>query len=311
MFFKVIEINWLIKCYRIIGGICIVFFFFQEVMYSIFEFRIPGIIPFLPLSIDVEDTDAYIKLVSEGFRSRSFFSEPAHFVQFLLPLMVIELFIKHKGHYIYASLIAATLLLLQSGNALLGMFIIGIGFLHYILFKTQNTTGKVILIFFVSIILPLTTYLYLNSEMGQGLLSRKEQISANDKSTVGDSGFVRIFRGYYVFDELNIGEKIIGVDNPDIIKQRIKSSKVAYSFTQNDTYFNTFQMFLIHTGIIGAVFFFLIVYTIGVKGNYLGRLCLVTFVALSFISSMFFTEMMALFLLFAYKSKSIEDKKLL
>ena len=61
----------------------------------------------------------------ERERSSAFFSEPAHLVQFLLPLVIAELFyVADKKAYIRSAIYLLTLLALASGNALLGVLVI-------------------------------------------------------------------------------------------------------------------------------------------------------------------------------------------
>lgn len=304
MFFELIEINYLIRYYRRIVVVCIAFFFFQEFTFFTTGYRVLGIITSLPLALD-GDTAAYLDFASVSARSSSFFSEPAHFAQYLTPLLAIELFRIGKGKVLMLLAITITLLMLQSGNALIGMACVYAVFIIYLIFRKGSLFNKIVYTTIVVSLLGVGGSYYFSTESGQRVLSRQDQLSGKDDASNGDSGFVRVFRGYFVFDEYSFFEKIIGIDNPTIIKERIKSSKVAYSFAEDEMYFNNFQMFLIHTGIIGGLFFFLIYFEIWKKTNACGRAILIPFLFLSFMSAIFFTETMALFWIIPYRIKNM------
>lgn len=120
LFFSTFKSEYFIRIYKAFALICIVFFFLQEVSYHLTGIRISGAISFLPKSGDITMSE-YMSVQAEGLRSCSFFSEPAHFAQFLLPLFAIEIFYdKHKMHIWYAIVIGAALLLLQSRQWYIG-----------------------------------------------------------------------------------------------------------------------------------------------------------------------------------------------
>ena len=96
----------------------------------------------------------------------------------------------------------------------------------------------------------------MKTDSAERLLERQDELSNDIEYT---SGFLRIFRGYYVYEEFTPIEKVIGVNNLTILDERIKTCKAAFTFKENDYYANTFQKFLLNTGIIGVIFFIIII----------------------------------------------------
>lgn len=302
MFFDKGDTNLLIKYYRVIGTGLIGFFFLQEVTYYSTGVRMHGLIPGFTVLKDFGSASELASSMMHGGRSSSLFSEPAHFVQFLLPLLAIELFqSRNKGHNVRAFIIVITLLLLQSGNAMFGLAAI---FLMYILKRLSENKSFVTIVGTLVIIggVIVGSLYYMSTEKGQKLLDRQDQLSATDYES-GRSGFVRIYRGYYVYENFEPIEKIIGVNDFDTLKYRIKTSSVGFMFGENDTYFNLFQDILVKTGIIGMVIFLLFIYSLWKNNNYFGKSLIICLLTLGFISSIYLTNLMAIFLTLAYNSQ--------
>lgn len=307
MLFNVFEIHFFIKTYRFLASLIIIFFLIQEFLYYTTGTRILGVIESLPLALNVDDTSSYFNRATEMDRSSSFFSEPSHMAQYLLPLFAIELFYKHKWHFFKAGILGVILVMTQTGNALVGISVIGIVFFFYILLFNGIDKTKIIRISFLTLFLSIVAFSFINSERGQKLLARQDQLSGTDDAADGDtSGFFRIFRGYFVYSELSTTEKIVGVDSYEKLKKHISHSSYFYLFGENDTYLNCFQTFLVRTGIIGAVFFFLLIYYSCKGVDICGKTIVITFAVLSFMASIYFTMTMAMYLLI---SKNIQIVK--
>lgn len=301
LFFSKSDFNLLIKYYRIVGLICISFLFLQELSVNVTGIRFSGLIPGLNVVKEFGSADDFNQMLINSPRSSSFFSEPAIFVQFLLPLLAIELFwAKDNKRNIRCTFIFLALLLLQSGNAMFGIAAI---FSIYLIkrlkesgsFKTIIATLVILVVSFSGI-----AY-YLSTEQGQSLLARQDQLSMTDYES-GQSGFIRIYRGYFVYDNLNFIEKIIGVNDFSTLHTRIKTSSVKLLFGQNETYFNAVQDMLIKTGVIGISIFILLIVDLWRNDNYCGRSLLLCLVCLCFISAIYLTNTMAMFLYLALKT---------
>ena len=279
-------------------------FFMLQVLSSRYAgINIVGIASFLPISNEFSEIDL-IDVSLNRSRFSSFFSEPAHFVQYLLPFIAIELFDDEKKRK-YLSLLFAIicLLLSQSGNAIIGLLCIGLGYTLYVL--TQSTgTRKIIFFVIISVIGLFLASSYINTNVGQELLSRQSEISGAIDQT---SGFTRVYRGYYVLKNYNLLELLLGVNDTNVLSDIIRSSEVAWTFGVNDYYFNGFQNLIVKTGLIGLFIFYSFVLCLWKRKEWISRIIIMTYIFLSLQASLFFSFTMILYLLLSdYLSEKVE-----
>jgi hypothetical protein len=214
-------------------------------------------------------------------------------------------------NYRLAAVITLTLLLSQSGNALFGLLIVLCCFL-FIFFKKINGVGRVFFVISASLVIVGGAYLYISSDIGQQLLQRRVAIRSDSVEEMGyaGSGFVRIYRGYGVYEAYDPLRKIIWNDDEKYMLSCISKSDVSSFFiTENDFYFNTFQTFLLFTGIVGVIMFFFVIREDWKQTSIACKTILLTFVGLSFISSLYLTETMALYLLLPMLMNESTKKK--
>lgn len=311
MFFACAEKHFFYQAYRFLSIIAIVFFFFQELSFAAVGVRIPGIIPFLPLDPTYAAMDAfgsfaeYLAIVN---RSTAFFSEPAHFAQFLLPFLAMSLYWE-KGilRWIFAGSTCVALFLLESGNGIVGLCcILSVYFLH--LLKQGSGFAK-----FAIIVLALFAVIYLPNVLGENESSqyyseRSSEITMSSSSGDVHSGFYRIYRGFYVYAEYNPIEMLFGINNFSEIESKIRQSSVSYLFPKGDMYFNVVQAFLIKTGIIGLIFFIFMMIELWRGNNVCGKSIIFTFFIFSFMSALHMSSIMAVYFILAYFF--IKEKKL-
>ena len=305
LLYSCFDIMWFTDSYRTIAKICIAFFFIQELSLLITGIRIPGVVSFLPNSLGV-DVSLFIAKMKEAERSSSFFSEPAMFVQFLLPLLIVELFAFKNIKWRWCIFVVLTLLLTRSGNALIGLMLIAMVFIYW-LFTSQVLSKKKKMwittsVFLISII---AFPIYLNSEIGESMLERTDTMKLPDTTNAYTSGFLRIWRGYFVYDQYDTIYKIIGNDNPIYIDNAIYNSPVSDFFGEKERYFNNVQTCLLHTGIIGVFIFSFFIKKEFKHSNLCGKTLLLLFIVLSFIAYFYFKAMMLIILVYtSYMSDS-------
>ena len=293
LFYDCIKLTFFVKVYRRIAFICILFFFIQEICYYLQGVRFIGIIPYLPIALNVDSISSFIMDMSSYERSSSFFSEPAHFAQFLLPLLAIELLGFEKKNWISISIITTTLILTRSGNALFGIAIIIISYIIYIYNnKHKNFFNRLVIGSFSVVVVAFCIYYFSSTEIGKNLMQRQETITNNSNVEFASSGFIRIWRGYYVFDEYDIIHKIIGNDNPDYLTSKINNSRVSRLFDKNDRYFNGIQQILVNSGYIGLFIFVILVCQTWKQTNKCGKTLLSIMIMLSLIASTYFSPTM-------------------
>lgn len=299
-----LSIHSFIKWYRRIAFINIAFFFVQECMYQLLGYRLVGILTFLPLTIGDADLDisGWEERTSLYARSSAFFSEPAHFAQYLLPLLVIELFyVSDKKSRYRCLLYIVALIASSSGNALAGLAVV---LLFYFVRLCRNLNVFVISILVVvfAVTIPIGVSKVLTTEYGENMLERQEELDPEQSSV--SSGFIRVFRGFYIWDEMNTMEKCWGLNSTTRIKEKIKQCEVSFTFKENDLYMNCFQSFIIQTGIVGTCLFMFFLISLWRNNNLAGRCCIGVFLILSFIAAIYFSiNNMVLLLISAYLMK--------
>lgn len=154
-------------------------------------------------------------------RFSSIFSEPSHFAQYSLFLLVLELFLGENKNQLYTKFsvfIVLMLFLVQSGTGLMGLGFIALMKVLYILLITRKTKYYL----FLAVMLPVFIVginWYLGSSSGAYVSSRTEQLDYSDESSTS-SGFVRMYFGWYRFGELTPVQKILGTSRNAVGEMR-------------------------------------------------------------------------------------------
>ena len=303
LFWNTFDLKYFEKIYTKLGVFFVLFFFIQYVA-KFFGVVIPGIFSFLPISLN--DLGDYWWDAKRDLESRpsSFFSEASHFAEYLIPLLLLKLYKENKSKQDYYVLIIVFLglLLSQSGTAMLGLGLIGMAFVVYLIVNNNVSFFKMIIPIGLAVG---AIFLYLRSEAGQSLFERTAEISIERENGVGQSAYQRMFRSYYVYDHYSLIEKITGTDNPEAIKRHYENNDAAETFgSDTDTFANTYQGCLLKTGFIGLVLFLWLMGGLWKGNSYLGKAILFVYLGLGFISPMYFTNPMTLYLLLAVSQKT-------
>lgn len=259
---------------------------FQEIQYLFMGYRFHVLFVYGSLL----DGTSLPELISEhvfGSRSSSFFREPAHFAQYILPLLAMELF-DHKSVkkiLTYRSLfIIVILLLLRSGNGIVGLLLLlFVKILHYL--YCSEIKNKIFKLIILAGIISLPLVYYARTEAAQHLLFRSNELQYDENG----ASFARIYRGYALFEELPLLNKTFGISEDNLVSI-IPKTKVSFMFSgerQSDVYCNCVQFILIYTGIIGLCFVFSIYYHIYKCSTVLGKSLIAVLVLLSFIASIY------------------------
>ena len=303
LFFATFSQIHFINFYKFIAIISIVFFIIQEITFHTLGYRISGVISSLPLHYDMSMSE-YLDVRNNATRSSSFFSEPAHFAHFLLPLLAIELFYdKDKYHFYYSLLIGVVLLFLQSGNGLFGLITILICAIPFFLREKKKTWIMFFLYFSIIIV---GGYYFINSDIGEVLMNRQSELSYNYEGG-SRSGFLRIWRGYYVFDNYSLIEKIFGCPNEAHQLFHVMSSGMLIG--GSELYFNAIQKILLNTGLIGTGLFVFIIGYLWKGNSFCGRVEIIVLIVLSSMSAIYMSHTMIVLLVLAYGMKLENQEK--
>ena len=301
---RLLDFDFFIKVYRIAAFVNIFAFIIQAISYELLGYRFIFLLDFLPLTnVGAGDFDAadWNEKAMYGDRGSAFFSEPAHFVQYLVPLLIIELFyISNKKAYLRSIVYVLTLLLLSSGNALLALLVVALFFIFSILIKAKSV-NKILYTFLFVFIAFISANYFLRTEKGQSLLERQDELDINNPKIT--SGFVRVFRGYYVWDSMTMTEKIFGLNSTRRIENTINKSPVFYMF-KDELYFNGFQSIIIQTGLIGLLIISIYIFSLWHHNNLSGQCCLAVYISLSFIAAVYLSYTMLLYFVIAYHLKN-------
>lgn len=295
------------KYYRIVFTICSVVFLIQEFLYFTTGSR-----PLFMLPLPFYGVDKAIILMNQTALDRSscFFIEPSHFAQFSIPLLAIELFDRSKDKIInyFSVFIIAILLLLRSGNGMLGiLLLLTIRTVTYFRYSHSNHKFLVYLLFVP--IAAFCTYKYVGTEIGSGMIERASGVGFSEDA----ESATRIVKGFLLYSELPILNKIFGYHIDDIANFAF-SSKISYIFinkatNEDELYLNGFQQVLVVNGLIGIILFVRVWLKLFFRNSILAKSLVGVYLFLSFVSNLYLNQMMLICMLLPFKFKT--DKQFL
>ena len=293
------NLNWVyvLKFYRILVYIAAGFFLLQE-----FVYYTVGIRPtfYLPLEMYYEglDVSGFSESRSITARSSSFFLEPAHLAQYILPYycIVVCRFLKErrcKWDFFFLSFV---ILFLQSGSGYWGVLaiIISLFFIPGYLSKSLKLGLLVFLLLLIAVILNFLK----EDPIVFGILSRFDEITSLEVDAFGrQSGFLRIWRGYFLFGVLEPINKIfgVGVGCLEYVANLIYIPGSRYE----GTFMNGIQTLLVTGGFVGTFLFFRFLFKTFKNANAESIIVIVCLISLFFVEHMMFTAKMFLFIMIA------------
>ncbi len=230
--------------YYHIVTICCVFFFIQEFSYKILGFRISGLTTAIPLIYN--DSPDYISTLLETDRSTTFFLEASYFAQYMFPCLVLELFSKRKIS-ILAITVTVVIFFSGSGN---GLLIISFVWLYWFLASKISIAKKIA---FLSLFaLTAIFFIISNPEILTRYLNRSAELASfNGEEQYFSSGFIRFFRGYYLYSDLPLTNKLLGT-NPNIVDVYLNNNPF---FQITDHFINGVQTLLIYNGLFVCILY--------------------------------------------------------
>lgn len=295
--------------YKKIVFFSITFFFLQHLVYFSTKIVLSGLIPFLPNYYDSTDALHLLSDTDKSIRFASFFIEPSYFAQYIIPYLVIILWEKNTNYrYYQVGILIVTLFLSQSGTGI--FLLISVVFMSVVLLlKRLSAIKKLLLASALLIIVPLFAVLVLMTSAGRQLYERNIEINP-DKENV-TSGFIRIYRGYYLFNELSPFNKLVGVGQGNLrnLIENKSSEEVKFMF-YDEIYVNMFQQILITSGLIGVILFLIAHFKFYLLCNNLGKVLLFTLFILMFLDAIYYTPIMLLYLVFAILNLKSNFKKI-
>ena len=308
---QMVDLSYAFKVYEKCAFVFSLLFLLQTVLYFIAGRNLVLLIPGLPLA-DATSINDYVTGQAVWNRQCSVFLEPAYFAIYigiflclLLNRCSANLFTTKTLFYI------AVLVLVRSGN---GYFCLVAVFLLYILLnyhqvvvKKRNVVGVVVLFVASVFIFP---NLVQNERFGE-TFDRVSELNA----TYGEgrtSGFERIYRGYYVFNELPVSAKIVGIGQGNLERYSAVHEFKTYAnigLGNTSFYLNGIQQILVFTGIVGVAL--LLVSAFKVCRQREAACVFLLYVSLSFMSATYNSPNMLLLFFFAAKNLKVMRQRLI
>ena len=298
LLFRLADYGGLFGMYRKLGLFILGFFFFLYIVLFLTGHHISGIIPFLPIAL-TDDSTLFVENHLTSTRCSAFFSEPAHLAQFLLVWLCLELYCGKKKRIILMIIIA--LLLSQSGNAMLGLFVVCFAYFKDWLFK-NITLKKIISLLIISFVFGVGIYYYVSTEIGSAVLQRGADMQ-NSELKVG-STYERLYRGYDIFENMPVWNMMFGIGDKTNFMHLFHKLSGTFYFEEGDTYLNGISGILIHCGFVGMILFFYIVKNIWKSNTGLGRLCILLLILFMLMSSTYFDSLSAILFYISYCEKN-------
>lgn len=292
--------RFLLKVYRFLVLGAVLFFFLQELSYfttgrrPVFYFDLSFLEYYYGGSMS---SFAMTNAVSS--RSNSFFLEPSHFVQFIFPYFCFLLneYLGNKKLNKEILLVGVALIMTRSGNAYLQILI-----LMLFVFLSYNGVKKIqkirVSLLVVGVIIAVFVYMP-DNPIVQSITGRMDEFSMDVDQFGRQSGFLRMYRGYYIFGALDPINKLFGVapDAFDYVSSQIHIAGIRYE----GNYVNGVQGLLIRGGIIGAIIFLLTVVVKTFKTSCTtSKYILVGMLTLFFTENMFLDYKMFQYILLIY-----------
>ena len=233
--------------YRKIVLVCCVFFVIQEVSFLLLGSRPSGIFSFVP-TIYGDNSSIKIEETILNTRSSSFFLEPSYFAQFLIPYVGICAFSQKVDERKKAILVSIIVLLIRSG---IGVILVGFIWLFWFFFGSAKKRAKLLAVVLAIVGIGILSYLG-GSLVDYFMLRSEELLTYTGDEQYQSSGFIRFFRGYFVFAEVPTLNKIFG-SSPGVVQSTLLNNELFWKV--EDHFINGFQTLLFHNGIIGAVLY--------------------------------------------------------
>lgn len=288
---KLFNINYFYRFSRITSIITIVILVLQELCYFSTGHRFSALFPYGKLT-DGIPISSLIQFQLIIDRSSSIFREPAHAAQFLLVVLALELFWKglDKLYTNFAIFLGIGLIMLRSGNGLLGMLLLVVIKTYYYLNQNKSRYKYLVLTIGSALCITILGY-YESTESGSKTLGRVSEFENNESS----KSYVRIYRGFALLSDSPTEVKLIGTSNDGILRI-IHSSPVGYLFEgdrdESDLYFNGVSTIILHTGYLGLLLFSIYIIKCLKGAKELPRALIILLIIISFIESTYLSSLM-------------------
>ena len=310
----VFDFDFGIRIYTAIIIILTAFLALQIFLFYIFKFPLDLKLPFFRLLEIYDGHFNYLaRIIGLNINARfsSFFSEPSHYAQYVLPFLCMKLFgYKNmvKKNLVHAIIVTIFILLSVSGNGIVtaaiiwGAYFVSRGNKNVI----KNTIWTVIGIVVIGIV-----YNLLLNFSGFSDSFNRMFTSSGDISSKAD---YRIYRGFLAYTRMPLIHQLFGVGFKNFTAAMLHYGIYNQFDRQgvNPEYLNAIAQILIYSGIIGIFLYGLMLIGFYRRTDICGKVLVITFFALCISSSIFMdtTWLLYMLLIFACIKSNGLDKNL-
>lgn len=290
--------NLVLKYYRLLVYIAVGFFIVQEISFYLFSYRPTLYLSFLEMYYEDSDAVSFSASRAGMERSSSFFLEPSHFVQYIMPYYCILLskFLETRKNLLEVLAFTSVIIFIRSGVGLVVLLV-----LFCFFFMKSNYLKlyqKVLILVFGLASILLVTVLFADTELVSSLMGRSSEITSLEVEAHGaQSGFIRIWRGYFIYGAMDTINQILGVSIACI--EHVCNAVYIPGVRYDGGYMNGIQSLLVTGGIIGFLLFFRYLFGLAKRLDITGKSILVAMIALFFMEQMLNTDKMFLYILLA------------
>lgn len=304
---KKLDSKKVLKYYKYLVYVSIVFFYIQETSYMLFHVRPTFYLSYFENYYGVPTSEfAYSRATMD--RSSSFFLEPAHFVQYIFPYLCIVLCkcLEKKKLSKECLFIAFTIIFSRSGCGYFCLMALTLYFV--IVYDGFHIVTKFLIASAIVVAIYSAVIFFSDNEIVSFIMGRMDEFSMSVEETGRQSGFLRMYRGYFIYDDLDVFNKIFGVGAGSL--SYLAEHFIMYGVRYEGDYMNGVQSLLNKGGIIGTVLFvFVYLRKQFILSNQAAKCILVGMVALFFIENMLFDYKMFHYVLLAYCCVNAENVK--
>lgn len=289
--------KYVLKFYKVLVYIAIGFFLLQEFAHITTGFRPTLYMPFFEMYYEGSDVASFALSRAEMDRSSSFFLEPSHFVQYIIPYYCIILsnFIIEKKGVREVLFMTFVIIWLRAGTGYVSLFVIG----NFFLLKNgvMKLYQKVAIVMVIVATFFVITLFFVNNEFIASILGRTSEFSMEVEAHGSQSGFIRIWRGYFIYATMEVISQLLGVG---IVGMEYVSNAVYIPGCRYEgTYMNGIQALLVSGGLVGLLLFMNYIFRLYKKVNLAGQCILVAMITIFFMEHMLYTPKMFLYILLA------------
>lgn len=302
----------LMRAYVVMAKISAAFLILQFLVHLITGVWIPGLIPGIITDSGLNSST----IILNYSRACSFFQEPAHFAQYVAFPLAYIVFLEEKSFadIIWIGIFILAILMNYTGNGILIMCVI---FGLYVLFNldTKNVRRFMKAISLMIIGVVAGRYILMNTSVGQTILLRltSGELLGSNNTVFGNSGYIRVVRGYEVFGKFELLHKVFGVGlgNYEVYATRHAYSTLIAKTAFTISYLNGIQYYLVSTGLVGLGLYLRVLFNNFKNNNSFRRTISILFVTMSSIAAFINGPIwiIAIVIIYSRNDNSINDNK--